>query len=405
MIFLKLGFLNVLRNKRRTFLTATAIGVGLSALIIIDGVMLGMQKNMIETATSGPLGEAQVHHDKFLDENEVEYTINHFDKLKEKLEARKEVVAWSERTLSQAMISSPNDSRNIILYGIKPFKEKKVNSLLDYLIEGTFLKSKKGIILGRKLLKNLKAELGDKIILTQLNVKTKELSQEQFRIEGVASFGSKEMDSRLAFIHLEMGQKILGLEEKVHEVVIKLESLEMGGIEDLPIWDKLSENNNLAQGWSTLAPGLSIISRMSNKSTAIITTILSLLVSIGVINTLFMSIYERMYEFGILRALGTSSYEIFKMIVSESFFIGLFSLLVSFFLTLMFGSYIGYYGIDYGGIEFNNVTFQKPIYFILKWYHYTLYPIIEIFFITFIGFYPAISATKITMARAIKKTL
>ena len=43
---------NIFRNKRRTIIAATAIGIGLAALIFVDALMIGMTENMVRTATA-----------------------------------------------------------------------------------------------------------------------------------------------------------------------------------------------------------------------------------------------------------------------------------------------------------------------------------------------------------------
>ena len=78
-------------------------------------------------------------------------------------------------------------------------------------------------------------------------------------------------------------------------------------------------------GWDTLVPQLSGVLAMTNFTTLIVAGILFVLVSLGLINSLFMSIYERQYEFGVLLALGTRPIQLFWQIVYEGFFIGVLS--------------------------------------------------------------------------------
>ena len=62
-ILIKLAWRNIFRNKRRTFIAATAIGIGLAALIFVDALMIGMSENMVRTATGSFLGDAQIHRE------------------------------------------------------------------------------------------------------------------------------------------------------------------------------------------------------------------------------------------------------------------------------------------------------------------------------------------------------
>jgi ABC-type lipoprotein release transport system permease subunit len=60
-MLLKLAWRNVLRNKRRTVLSGLAVGVGLAAMIFVDGLYKGMLESMIRTATDTFLGQGQIH--------------------------------------------------------------------------------------------------------------------------------------------------------------------------------------------------------------------------------------------------------------------------------------------------------------------------------------------------------
>ena len=51
MIYIKLAWRNLFRNKRRTIISGTAIGMGLMALIFTDAVLIGMSNNYIHNAT------------------------------------------------------------------------------------------------------------------------------------------------------------------------------------------------------------------------------------------------------------------------------------------------------------------------------------------------------------------
>ena len=119
-IFMKLARRNVFRNKRRTIIAGTAIGIGLASLIFTDALMIGMEENMIESATATFLGEGQIHRQGFRQTYEIEKTINNLDDIIIDL-GREEIIAdFSLRTLSPAMISSPANVSAVEFVGIEP---------------------------------------------------------------------------------------------------------------------------------------------------------------------------------------------------------------------------------------------------------------------------------------------
>lgn len=404
-MFIKLGFRNLLRNKRRTLISTFSIGVGLCSLIVMDGVMFGMMQNMEHLTTSGLLSQAQIHNQKYLEARETEFLILKREDTEKVLNQLPEIKAWTKRVLTLSMISSPRNSKNIMLYGIDTKSEPNVTNLFTTLKTGSFLTKDNGIVLGKKLAEDLAVSIGDKVVVTASTPQTGELLQDLFRVEGILSFGSDLVDQSMAFVKYQKIQKALGLKNEVHEIAIKFK--DGINVRNLPntFWSSLSLEENLAQPWSKLAPGITQAIDMSGTSMLIVASILFLLVGLGIMNTLFMSIYERIFEFGVLRALGTKESEVIKMVLYEGFFLGLFSALVGLILAALISYYLATVGIDYSGIEYNNVVFSDPIYFVYNLKQWVAYPIITILFTALVGIYPARFASKITLGHSLKKTL
>ncbi len=73
---IKLAWRNLFRNKRRSIIAGTAMGLGLASLIFVDALIIGMRDNMIRSATSSFLGEGQIHAQEYPTSRAVEDTIN-----------------------------------------------------------------------------------------------------------------------------------------------------------------------------------------------------------------------------------------------------------------------------------------------------------------------------------------
>ena len=134
-MFFKLGFRNLLRNKRRTFISVISIGIGLASLILMDGFIIGMLENMVKMTTNGLLGQGQIHHVKFKETQESQFLIQNLTEVENKLNQDTDIQAWAKRGLSLAMISSPRNSKNIMLYGLDTEQEAKVTTILNTLKE------------------------------------------------------------------------------------------------------------------------------------------------------------------------------------------------------------------------------------------------------------------------------
>ncbi|MXZ00164.1 FtsX-like permease family protein, partial [Candidatus Poribacteria bacterium] len=132
--------------------------------------------------------------------------------------------------------------------------------------------------------------------------------------------------------------------------------------------------------------------------------ILFFVVIFGIINTLFMSLYERMFEFGVLRAVGTRPFGMARVILFEAGALAVvsigFGMLLGFLVTVL----LNYTGINYTGIEMVGVTIQEFIYPTLTVEQFIIYPVWLFVFTIIAGIYPARYAAKMSPAAAMRRS-
>ena len=406
--YLKLAWLNIFRNKRRTIISGLAIAIGLAALIYVDALYKGMAINIIDNITKSFIADGQIHRKGFRAQQEVELTINGLDKVVNRLKKEKIVDKFSLRTYSFSMISSSNNVSSVMLVGVDPEKEKDIAQIDDAIIKGDYFKSEKGneIIIGKKLAEILEVRLGDRIVVTVAQAHSSELSQELFRVGGIYFFNNPQLDKGMAFIKIDKARKMLNIGDGAHEIAIKFKrGVSRRHIDKLDFWKRYSTNNNEALSWMGLYPQMKMVFEMTGLGTAIVGFILFAIVALVIINSLFMSIYERMFEFGVLRAIGTRPGGAFKMIVFESGALGAFSVIVGIILGFIITYIFTKVGIDYTGIEMMGVTIKNLIYPVMTINQFIIYPVVVFFITLIIGIYPGIYAAKLKPAEALRKSL
>ena len=406
MIYLKLAWRNLFRNKRRTFLSALAIGVGIAALIFVDALLIGWKENMIRTATSTFMGQGQVHHKGYRETLEVDKTIDHPQKKVNKLKSNPDIQWVTRRTQTFGMIASPENVQSILINGIDPEAEKEMSKLDEAIIKGNFLEKDNGnnkMLIGKKLADILGVDLGDKVILTVAQAKTGQTAQEMFRIGGIFEFKIRQMDRSMAFIDLQRSQKLLGIKDNVHEIAFTFKNQELSSHPEHPVWTLLDDPNLEVLSWLALMPELKAMLKWLNVSMFIMSGILFCIVAAGIVNTLFMSLYERMFEFGVLRAVGTRPGNLALLIVLEA---GALAVISAVFGSVMGGVLVQIFsklGLNYSDTEFVNVAIIDRIYPVMEPYQFIVYPLALIFFTMVIGLYPAIHAARMTPSKAMKK--
>lgn len=402
----KLAWRNIFRNKRRTIIAGIAIGVGLATLIFTDALMLGMKSNMIQSATAAYLGEGQIHHRDFRLTQDVDKTINSPEEVVTGLEKEVEVDAFTRRAESFGMITSAANLSSVMLVGVDPSGEKILSHVDDNIREGSFFEgdNERDIIIGTGLADLLEAGLDDRVVITVSQAGGGDLCQEMFRVSGIYHFNIKEMDTGFAFIRLAKAQEMLGIGSGIHELALKFKAIEFASRKNNPFWEKYSDHGNEAVSWTVLLPQLTAVMRMTWVSLVFMSVLLFGIVAFGIINTLFMSLYERMFEFGVIRAVGTRPSGVRRLLVFEAGALAALSIAMGTVIGFAVTFIVAKIGIDYRGIELAGATFYNLLYPQLHPQQFLIYPAAVFLFTLLVGLYPAGVASRMSISDALRKS-
>lgn len=404
-MFIKLGFRNLFRNKRRTLLTALVIGISLAALIISHGMMLGITENMVSAITESMVGEGQIHHHKFRRSLKAEYLIEDAPRLQQRLAADSRVRAFAPRTLSFGMLAAPKGMGNVMVVGIDPAKERTISRLSRQIVAGDYPSDENSLVIGKRLKDRLKVRVGDKVVLTMTAVGTGDVAQQLLRITGVFQTGSKAVDETSIYLHIAKARELLAIPGKSHEIALAFHDRLALEQPSHPFWQDYSTGLNAAESWRDILSSFVAMMKAGKQSQGLVALILMILTGITITNTLFMALYERMFEFAVLQALGTKGRSIVVMILAESFFLGVLSLGIAAIVTALAGVPLAIWGLDYSGVEFSDVTFLEPITYVPSLYQFTVLPAAALVFTVLVAIYPALYAGRLKVIDALRRTL
>lgn len=405
--YIKLAWRNIFRNKRRTIIASIAIGIGLAALIFVDGLLIGMKDSMIRSATGSFLGEAQIHLEGYRQTREVNETINQAEKVQSELEQAQVVKNFTSRVMSYAMITSAANVRSVQMVGVKPQSEKNLSKIDEAIREGSFFEgnSPRDVLIGSELAEILEVGLGDRVVITVSQAESGDLSQEMFRISGLFHFNTQEMDKGMVFIQLDKAQNMLNIGERIHEIALQFQNIQDSMNPEWPFWERFSQWGNEAASWTEMLPQLNAVFEMTAISRLVMFILIAFVVVFGIINTLFMSLYERLFEFGVLRAVGTRPGGVLRLMIFEAGALGIISAGIGIVLGLTVTAVLAHTGIDYRGIEFAGSTIRELIYPVLNVYQFIFYPLGIIAFTSLVGLYPAITAARMSITDAMRRSL
>jgi len=396
---------SVLKNRRRTLITGSAIGLGLAALLFTDALFLGMIDYMVKSATETWMGHAQIHREGFEETSRLILTVNQPERVEEGLLADSLVTGFTPRIIAPASLESSRELRPVTLTGVDFTTDSSVTALSASMVQGDYLTGDSTeMIIGEKLADDMQLSLGDVAVVTAATADSG-FAGGMFFISGICRFGSEELDRYTAFINLDTAGELLGLQGRVHEYAVLFPAPITAENQDLPFFSAFSTGGNTAEGWPTLAPQVHSMVQMVDISVAVMALILFGLVLFGIINSLFMSVYERMYEFGVMKAVGTGRSIVTGLVLMEAFWLGLSAVILGSLLGWAVIQYFTGPGISFGEMEFTGIMMDKPIYPVFNLSRLWVYPVFTLLFTMLAGVYPGIHAGGLNPSKAIRRSL
>ncbi len=404
MLTLKLAWRNLFRNARRTILTVLLIGFSLAAMILADGSIAGMTRSMIDTVTETLFGEVQVHHPGYLESYEAALYIEEGAEVLAEVLRDPNVAAAAPRVQAAGMMSSPYNVIGGQVLGVDADAELGVSKIAEAVIEGRYLSGERSeVLIGAELQQQLEVELGDRLVITLAESDSGELAQALFRISGVLDFNMKELNEGVVVVNLPELQRVLAMEGHYHQIVVQLVDRDLADDPAMSLYGMNSDSVEVVS-WLDANPQISAILGMTTYSSLIVGTILFFLASLGVINSMFMSIFERLYELGVIKAVGTKPWQIMLLVILEAGLIGLLACAMGMALGGAAGYYFSIHGIPMGEIELEGINVGHIVTVVLP-RHFIDFPVFVLVLTIVAALYPARFASRIVPALALKRTL
>jgi len=150
---------NIWRNRTRSLVVIVAVTLGLIVGMLTVAIMTGWVEQRLNDAISNEISHIQIHHPDFINNEEIQFTINDLDKLTAVLDTMNGIINYSIRSKNFAMIRSDWATTGLVVKGIDLEGEKKISQLKNYIIEGTYFEKEErlpSIVIGRKAAEELK---------------------------------------------------------------------------------------------------------------------------------------------------------------------------------------------------------------------------------------------------------
>jgi len=347
-MILKMAWKNIWRKKLRSSVVITSIIVGLVGGILYMGIMNGMMYQRIGSAIATEVSHIQIHNEKFLENEELKFSITNSTTIINKLKKTKAIRSVCSRIITTGMASTARTGSGVEIIGINPDKEKTVSNLYTKLIDSTSsyfnTKARLPILIGERLAKKLNAKRKSKIILTFQSA-SGELTGGAFKVVGIFRTQNSSFDEMKVFVRKADIAKLVNIPtETSHEIAIMLKNDELLKQEKENLKKEFKELT--VSPWQETMPELGMMEESMNYMLYILMIIILLAIAFGIVNTMLMVVFERTKELGMLMCIGLSRKKVFSMILLETMFLSITGGIIGLTISVLLVNWLSVDGID-----------------------------------------------------------
>ncbi len=335
----RIAIRNLMRYKRRTFLTASLITIGVVFVLVFIAVSGSFRNMMVGEITDSFLGHMQIHKKGYVASiDTLPLTMNMGTQAVKKVEkAISEVPgieASSMRIKFGGMFSNFVETTNVRLNGVYPEDEIRTVPLFpERIIKGDKIIRKGEILVPELLAKGMKVKVGDMIVVVATN-RDGSVNGKQFTVGGILESATGP-GGRDGYIHMDDALEVLRMDGvEISEIALRLNDFsnldEISGKLNNILSTELNKEGKPAfevHTWEKLSPFYNI-ARMIDIMTLSIKVMLIAIVLISIMNVMIMAVYERIREIGTIAAIGTLPKKILSMFIIEGFSLGVLGALI-----------------------------------------------------------------------------
>jgi ABC-type lipoprotein release transport system permease subunit len=357
---LKIAFRNIFRQKRRTLLTTLTMFGGFVLCSFSIAFMDGSYNNVINMFTRNQLGHVQIHHNEYTDRPALYRTIDDYETVGRVLDSLERIEAWAPRLYSAGLASAGKKSAGVRIIGVDPDRETKATRFDKKVSDGAGFSTEpaREALLGKGLAQRLDAEIGGEVVIVSQGADGS-IANDLYTVAGIIESGNEIEDQMSLYLHLADAQELLVLDGRIHEIVVI--STSVRGLYRLSdsIAAALNRPELLVEPWQEFAKSFYDAMKADQKGNWISLVVITMLVAIGVLNTVLMTVLERTREYGLMRAVGTRPWQVFGLVIVEVAEMALLSVVVGFIVAYVLNYAFSIAGIPIPEIEYGGVSFVE----------------------------------------------
>ncbi|MCB9740950.1 MAG: ABC transporter permease [Deltaproteobacteria bacterium] len=393
---------NVWRNKRRSWVTIIAMALGLWVMIGYAGLVRGYLRQMERQILDVEVGDVQVHAPGFRDDPSLYRRIDDAAAIGERLGAAG--FRASARLLGAGLAAAEDNSSGAQLIGVDVAKDAQVSAVHDAVDKGAWLDPKEpaGVVVGRYLARTLELAPGDELVLLS-QASDGSMANDLYRVRGILGPVGGGVDRGGVFLTEAAFRELMGVPSGAHRIIVRApEGMTLPAAKAGVV---AAAGQAEVMTWRELLP---VLAQMFDAVMGAMTMgFLVVFVAVGIVllNTMLMAVFERIREFGVLKAIGFGPGAVLGLVLLESAVQTALGVGIGAGLSLPTVWYLQRYGLQMGpdeGITIAGVTTSRTWYAAPNAETWLLPIAVLLFVVGAAVIYPAVKAALIRPIEAIR---
>jgi putative ABC transport system permease protein len=322
---LALAWRNLFRHRGRTLATLASIVFGVAGLILSGGFVHDIFVQLAEALIHSQTGHLQVMRIGYFEGGTrfpERFRIDDRAAIESRIAAMPEVSDVMGRIPFSGLLNNGRSDWAIVGEGVESDKEARLGSHVR-LVAGRQLRStdEYGVSIGQGVAQALKLRPGDRATLVT-NTAEGALNSLDVEVVGVFETFSKEFDARALRMSLPAAQELMS-SKSINSLVVALKDTADTDAVARRITSLLRDKPLEVKSWQTLNDFYDKTVALYERQFGVLQLIILAMVLLSVANSTNMTVWERLGEFGTMRALGNRRRTIIVLILVESVLLGI----------------------------------------------------------------------------------
>ncbi|MBI9035831.1 MAG: ABC transporter permease [Bacteroidales bacterium] len=389
---IKMAWRNLWRNKRRTLITTASVFFAVIFALIMRSMQLGTYSHLYKSIIESYTGYVQVQHEDFWDDRMLDNGFFLTSEMEQQILSIDNVEGIIPHLESGALASNEIQTKGVLILGIDPIKENKISKLDDKLVflrltksaikdlihediaveykkifeglegesyanlaslqldlnvgddafesllpliekyaayPGTYLNpGDNGVLLGDKLSKYLKLNVGDTLVLLGQGYHGVSANG-KFPVKGLIRIPNPLIENMAVFMDISTCQYFSSGDQLTTSAILDLKDNSDKAVSrtKAELLEMYKGTEYTAKDWREMNETLIKQLEADNQGGLIMLVILYLIIAFGVFGTVLMMTAERKREFGVLISIGMQRSKLAFIMAIEMIFIGLLGIL------------------------------------------------------------------------------